>query len=326
MFRSNHIVVVVAAAAFTLGPWVIPAHAVSFSTQYTDGGTWESVFAQGFKASVTPTPDPAHAAADVVHLDRFQFFKSGATTYNSGNDAQGNPVLVPIPPATNVQLAIVSNLFFNLTNFTTNTTTTPQFVGLSTNTIADMSTIATGAPIVFDFNDLPITYGANNPDNQGVNTYGAVFVNNNGGVLTPVRVPTIVVNYLTGQNEIQSDYGMPFEYQLSAVGFMHTDQYGTWFDAYNETATGRHGDANFIATFDIPKVLGDYNNNGIVDAADYTVWRDHLGQTFTLPNRDSGNSGPINQNDYTFWKTRFGMTSGAGHCRPVQCPSPRRWH
>jgi Domain of unknown function (DUF4082) len=31
---------------------------------------------------------------------------------------------------------------------------------------------------------------------------------------------------------------------------------------------------------------GDYNGNGIVDAADYTVWRDHLGQSVsvTLPN------------------------------------------
>src|SRR5262249_40370997 len=27
-------------------------------------------------------------------------------------------------------------------------------------------------------------------------------------------------------------------------------------------------------------VLGDYNGNGVVDAADYTVWRDHLGQVF----------------------------------------------
>jgi hypothetical protein len=56
---------------------------------------------------------------------------------------------------------------------------------------------------------------------------------------------------------------------------------------------------------------GDYNNDGIVNAADYTVWRDHLGQTFSLPNRDSTNSGPINQQDYTFWKTNFGNTGGS---------------
>ncbi len=33
----------------------------------------------------------------------------------------------------------------------------------------------------------------------------------------------------------------------------------------------------------VPAVLdGDYNLDGTVDAADYTVWRDGLGTTFTL--------------------------------------------
>ena len=32
-------------------------------------------------------------------------------------------------------------------------------------------------------------------------------------------------------------------------------------------------------------VPGDYNGNGKVDAADYNIWRNHLGQTFTLPTR-----------------------------------------
>jgi hypothetical protein len=57
---------------------------------------------------------------------------------------------------------------------------------------------------------------------------------------------------------------------------------------------------------------GDYNGNGIVDAADYTVWRDHLGQTFSLPNRDGTNSGAVNAADYTFWVNHFGQHLGAG--------------
>jgi hypothetical protein len=65
-----------------------------------------------------------------------------------------------------------------------------------------------------------------------------------------------------------------------------------------------------IATTPVGTV-GDYNNNGKVDAADYTVWRDHLGQTFALPNRDPLNTGVISANDYTAWKTHFG-TPGAG--------------
>jgi hypothetical protein len=75
-------------------------------------------------------------------------------------------------------------------------------------------------------------------------------------------------------------------------------------------------------TYVTAAVAGDYNGNGIVDAADYTVWRDHLGQTFTLPNRDSTNSGPINSADYTFWKTHFGNTSGSGAGQAGSVPEP----
>lgn len=61
-------------------------------------------------------------------------------------------------------------------------------------------------------------------------------------------------------------------------------------------------------------VPGDYNGNGIVDAADYTLWRDHLGQTFSLPNENpaAGTPGTVDQEDYDFWKSRFGATSGSG--------------
>jgi hypothetical protein len=68
-------------------------------------------------------------------------------------------------------------------------------------------------------------------------------------------------------------------------------------------------------------VPGDYNGNGIVDAADYTVWRDHLGQTFALPNRSSMLSGPISQSDYDFWKSQFGNHAGSGAGAAVPEPS-----
>jgi hypothetical protein len=68
--------------------------------------------------------------------------------------------------------------------------------------------------------------------------------------------------------------------------------------------------------------IGDYNSDGKVDAADYTVWRDHLGQTFTLPNRDPANTGVISAADYTSWKSHFGLPgSGAGASSAVPEPS-----
>jgi hypothetical protein len=69
--------------------------------------------------------------------------------------------------------------------------------------------------------------------------------------------------------------------------------------------------ASLIA--DSEKPSGDYNNNGIVDAADYTLWRNNMnGPSTALQNRNPLNSGNINAGDYTFWKQRFGATSGAG--------------
>jgi hypothetical protein len=59
-------------------------------------------------------------------------------------------------------------------------------------------------------------------------------------------------------------------------------------------------------------LFGDYNGNHVVDAADYTVWRDHFGQTFGLPNRNPSNTGPIGAADYDFWKQHFGETDMAG--------------
>ena len=44
---------------------------------------------------------------------------------------------------------------------------------------------------------------------------------------------------------------------------------------------------------------GDFNHDGVVDAADYTVWRDGLGSTY-------------GQADYEIWKTNFGKTAGSG--------------
>jgi hypothetical protein len=69
-------------------------------------------------------------------------------------------------------------------------------------------------------------------------------------------------------------------------------------------------------------VEGDYNSNGVVDAADYTVWRDHLpdpnspdppSQNFGLsPAEGDGNGdGFVTLEDFEYWKSRF-LASGVG--------------
>jgi hypothetical protein len=72
------------------------------------------------------------------------------------------------------------------------------------------------------------------------------------------------------------------------------------------------GDGNDVALFTLAPVLpGDYNENGVVDAADYTVWRDHLGAPAgTLPNDVDG--GAIGLAQYATWKANFGATFASG--------------
>jgi hypothetical protein len=74
-----------------------------------------------------------------------------------------------------------------------------------------------------------------------------------------------------------------------------------------------------------PQLPGDYNGNGVVDAADYTIWRDTLGSTTDLrSNGDNtgGSAGIINQADYNFWKANFGTHSGSGASGGLAVPDP----
>jgi autotransporter-associated beta strand protein len=65
-----------------------------------------------------------------------------------------------------------------------------------------------------------------------------------------------------------------------------------------------------------PIFAGDYNDDGIVDAADYIVWKKNVGQPAgTLPNDDTGM--PIGDDQYNLWQTNFGNTeAGSGGAVP----------
>jgi autotransporter-associated beta strand protein len=59
-------------------------------------------------------------------------------------------------------------------------------------------------------------------------------------------------------------------------------------------------------------VQGDYNGNGVVDAADYTTWRDSLGQSGTGLAADGNGDEMITMLDYNVWKSNFGQTALGG--------------
>jgi hypothetical protein len=73
-----------------------------------------------------------------------------------------------------------------------------------------------------------------------------------------------------------------------------------------------------------PNLAGDYNGNDLVDAADYTVWRNRLGSHFDLNGNgdETGESaGVVDSADYDFWKAHFGEMAGSGNGSAGASPS-----
>jgi hypothetical protein len=58
---------------------------------------------------------------------------------------------------------------------------------------------------------------------------------------------------------------------------------------------------------------GDYNQNGVVDAADYVVWRKTLtNNVVPYSGADGDGDGVVDDDDYGVWRAHFGQTLGAG--------------
>ena len=80
-----------------------------------------------------------------------------------------------------------------------------------------------------------------------------------------------------------------------------------YFDMFVEAGD----DGSVVLEFlggDFP-LTGDFNGNHIVDAADYTLWRNTLGQDVAaFDGADADGDGTITTNDYLAWTSHFGAT------------------
>ncbi|MGD9635522.1 MAG: hypothetical protein AB7G28_14280 [Pirellulales bacterium] len=80
------------------------------------------------------------------------------------------------------------------------------------------------------------------------------------------------------------------------------------------------GSLVLAATSITPLPVGDYSGNGIVDTADYAVWRDTAGGINLAA--DGNHDGAVNDLDYQLWKANFGHVLGSGSFENAAVPEP----
>ena len=78
-----------------------------------------------------------------------------------------------------------------------------------------------------------------------------------------------------------------------------------------------------LRVLSVRELPGDYNADGVVDAADYTVWRDTHGEIglARFSGADGDGDGEITSADYDVWAANFGATVGAPMAAAVPEPS-----
>jgi hypothetical protein len=86
-----------------------------------------------------------------------------------------------------------------------------------------------------------------------------------------------------------------------------------------------HGFKTYVLADVAEDLDGDYNDDGLVDTADFVVWQKFNGTSTDLPN--DPNPLPIDNDQYTTWQTHFGESNaGAGGAdRSTAVPEPSNW-
>ena len=96
-------------------------------------------------------------------------------------------------------------------------------------------------------------------------------------------------------------------YDLGTIGGLADDLSMTFLLA-GEGEVTRTGFVKYVSA---SASLGDFNDDGMVDLADYTVWRNNLGAADESALNFHGDGGGVTVSDYQVWKTNFGNSTSA---------------
>lgn len=149
---------------------------------------------------------------------------------------------------------------------------------------------------------------------------GTLTINENGGVDSHVNLATGGMLALFGEADDSITAFLDLVDGSDSVRFWD-DALGDWSLITNATygddytlqylTDGELAGYTLLTVGEAPLGLaGDFNGDGVVDAADYVVWRDGLGATYS-------------QSDYDDWRANYGATAPAADGAAV--PEPAAW-
>lgn len=182
-----------------------------------------------------------------------------------------------------------------------------------------------------------IFYGVGQLTNGAPNYPGKPAGSNSEGPAFTTLAETFNIPWATGDsfNDPAWSTGAVFAEGQFPVG--QTPAFATGNNGNVFTALGTSTTFGTVASATITTIVrtnfasaaltADYNHNGVVDMADYVLWRDTLNQTVTAGTGADGNGdGVVNQADYTLWRANFGNSaasgSGSGSLSTSAVPEP----
>lgn len=246
------------------------------------GGFWTWVFGNEPMPTVNATADPLTGAEHAeLRLDTSQLFTTfGPTIRHSASVGFG--ALADLPEVT------------DLTGRTLTVSNNYKVTALAMN-----SPDAELAPSV-----LVRNYLAYYSDTFGFLGFGGIDeVSGFAGDLYPEGVNDSYQG--TTYNVTVPDFGTPVTAVDWTIGLIAPT---TDSGQMTGTATVLFDDASLELVIPLP---GDFNVDGVVDAADYTVWRDNSGAAdeATLAGNGDGLNG-VDQGDYLLWRDNYGQSAG----------------
>jgi prepilin-type N-terminal cleavage/methylation domain-containing protein/prepilin-type processing-associated H-X9-DG protein len=161
---------------------------------------------------------------------------------------------------------------------------------------------------------------------------GAIAGLNAGSVIPGKATVTFNVNLnLPGvrsyfQNELAAGQVGIFLSSLHDVTGFHSGGSGDVFPAYfsKESLFVTSGVAHATSLTINYNLLGDYDGNGAVNAADYTKWKTDFGLSVLVGSGADGNAdGIVDAADYTVWRDNLGAVgTGGGAMAEIAIPEP----